>query len=56
MYEVMVTHTKPGSSILQLIKASSDPSCRMNKALQTKTDKADAKDTNANVPDYLNEL
>ena len=38
---------------LQTIETFSSPSCRANKALQIKTDKVDANDTNANIPDYF---
>ena len=38
---------------LQTIKASNDPSCKVNKASQINTDKVGANDTNANMPDYF---
>ena len=38
---------------LQTIEASNSPNCRTNRALQNKTHKVDANDTNANMPDYF---
>ena len=53
MYEVIDDPHERTKFDSQTVEASNGPSCRKSKALHIKTDKVDANDMNANMPDYF---